>query len=141
MSYLPKLTERGLWSPLFRDFFEADPFFNFLPGGSMPAANISETDREYCIELAVPGFKKNDFKVRVDKDVLTVSAENETQHKDEGQEYSRREYNYSSFSRSFRLPENIKEKSITAKYESGILKLELPKTAVQLSAGQEIPVV
>jgi len=58
--------------------------------------------------------------LQVNKDVLTISAENKTQHKDEGQEYSCREYNYCSFCRSLRLPENIKEKSITVKYESGI---------------------
>ena len=106
----------------------------------MPAANIAETDKEYSIDLAVPGFKKEDFKVKVDKDILTISAETKSETSEEKKEYSRREYNYSSFSRSFRLPDNVKDDAIGAKYDNGILKLTLPKSNVQVTATKEIKV-
>jgi HSP20 family protein len=140
MSNLSRFNEAGLWSPFFRDFFDADNFFNRSNGGTMPAANIAETDKEYSIDLAVPGFKKEDFKVKVDKDILTISAETKSETSEEKKEYSRREYNYSSFSRSFRLPDNVKGDAIGAKYDNGILKLTLPKSNMQVTATKEIKV-
>lgn len=139
MSNLTKRNDTGLWSPLFRDFFDADSFFNSSTG-TLPAANIAESDKDYSIDLAVPGFKKEDFKVAVDKDILTISAEAKSESAEEKKDYSRREYNYSSFSRSFRLPDNVKDDAITAKYDNGILKLSLPKSNVQVSATKEITV-
>ena len=140
MSTLTKRNIGGLWSPLFRDFFDADNFFSTGNGGTMPAANIAESDKEYSIDLAVPGFKKEDFKVKVDKDILTISAETKSESSEEKKEYSRREYNYSSFSRSFRLPDNVKDDAIAAKYDNGILKLSLPKSDMQVTATKEIKV-
>ncbi|MCW5907464.1 MAG: Hsp20/alpha crystallin family protein [Chitinophagales bacterium] len=140
MSNLSRLTEPGLWSPLFRDFFDADNFFTRGNGGTMPAANIAETEKEYSIDLAVPGFKKEDFKVKVDKDILTISAETKSESSEEKKEYTRKEYNYSSFSRSFRLPDDVKDDAIAAKYDNGILKLTLPKSNVQVTATKEINV-
>ncbi|MCS6935124.1 MAG: Hsp20/alpha crystallin family protein [Chitinophagales bacterium] len=139
MSTLAKFNETFL-SPFFRDFFEADNFFTRFGNYTLPAANISENDQSYCIELAVPGFKKEDFKVKVEDDVLTISAETKSETKEEKKEYSRREYNYSSFSRSFRLPDNVKDDAIKAKYENGILQLTLPKSAQQVTAAKEIKV-
>ncbi|MCS6820030.1 MAG: Hsp20/alpha crystallin family protein [Chitinophagales bacterium] len=139
MSNITRKLENSLLGPFFRDFFDADSFFN-LSTGTMPAANIAETDKEYSIELAVPGFKKEEFKIKVDKDVLTISAESESETKEEKKEYTRREYNYSSFSRSFRLPDNVKDDAIKARYENGILKLSLPKTEQQITATKEIKV-
>jgi len=89
-----------------------------------------------------PGFKKEDFKLKVEDDVLTISAESKSEKKEEGKEkeYTRREYSYSSFTRSFHLPDNVKDDSITASYQDGILKLELPKSKVQVKATKEIPI-
>lgn len=140
MSTLSKQFGSGLWQPLFRDFFDADTFFNAPGNGSMPAANIAETDKAYSIDLAVPGFKKEDFKVKVDKNIITISAETKSESSEEKKEYTRREYNYSSFSRSFRLPDNVKDDAISATYDNGILKLVLPKSNVQVTATKEIQV-
>ena len=128
-----------------RDFLSLDNFFENTwsgRGGQLPAVNISETDQNYHVEVVAPGFKKEDFKVKVDDDILTISAETKTEKTDEGKdrEYTRREYSSSSFSRSFQLPDNVKDDSITASYQDGILKLEMPKSAQQQKATKEISV-
>lgn len=96
-------------------------------GFSVPDVNVREDDDNYFIDLAAPGMKKEDFNVTLDNNVLTITSEKKEEQKDEEEKYSRREYNYQSFSRSFTLPETIKEDIIEAKYEDGILKLTLPK--------------
>jgi HSP20 family protein len=129
--------------PFFRDFFDADNFFNSTwmnERNGYPAVNIAEKDNEYDIELAAPGFKKEDFHVKVNDDVLTISAEAKMENKEEDKEYARREYSYSSFSRSFRLPDNVKDDAINAKYEDGMLKLCLPKSSKNVKATKEIRV-
>lgn len=93
----------------------------------IPAVNTKETDGGYEIELAAPGLDKGDFKVNLDNDILTISSENKTSKEEEEDGYTRREFSYNSFSRSFTLPENADGENISAKYENGILKLELPK--------------
>jgi HSP20 family protein len=105
-----------------------------------PAVNISETDTAYDIELAVPGFKKEDFKLKVEDDVLTISAEGKTEEKIEEKNYSRREYHYSSFQRSFRLPDNAKDDDMKAGYTDGMLKLTIPKTTETVKATKEIKI-
>jgi len=127
----------------FRDFFDADNFFNtswLSERNGYPAVNIAEKDNEYDIELAAPGFKKEDFHIRVSDDVLTISAETKNEIKEEDKEYTRKEYGYNSFSRSFRLPDNVKDDAINAKYEDGMLKLALPKSAKNVKATKEIRV-
>src|SRR5205085_12198328 len=108
-----------------RDFLDIDRFFmGGLPGRNMnfPAVNISEDEKSYSVEVVVPGFKKEDFKVKVEDDMLTISAETKSENKEngDGKEYSRREYTYSSFTRSFHLPENVKDDAIVAAYQDGI---------------------
>lgn len=117
---------------LFGDWFENDAFFspeNFFKGinRSLPAANVKENDKAFHIELAVPGFKKEDIKVQVEGDMLNVSAETRSEKKDENEKYNRREFSYSSFARSFRLPESVQQDNISAKYENGILELVVAK--------------
>jgi HSP20 family protein len=129
--------------PFFRDFFDADNMFNtnWLTGrNSLPAVNVSEKDNEYDIDVAAPGFKKDDFKIRVNDDVLTISAEAKMENKEEDREYTRQEYSYSSFSRSFRLPDNVKDDQISASYQDGMLKLCLPKTSTPTKSTKEIQV-
>ena len=138
MSNLSRFNERGLLSPYFRDMFD-DNFFS-TGTGNTPAANIAETDKEYSIELAVPGYRKDDFKVKVDKDMLTISAETKSETSENNKEYTRKEYNYSSFARSFRLPDNVKDDAISAKYDNGILHLNIPKSNIQISATKELKV-
>jgi HSP20 family protein len=99
---------------------------------TIPSINITEEKNNYVVEMAAPGLKKEDFNIDVDKDLITISCEKETETtsedgKDKNGNYTRREYNYSSFSRSFTLPENADGQKIKAKYVDGILKLEIAK--------------
>ena len=116
---------------IFNDFFE--PWNDWLsehrhaPAATMPKANITEDDNGFNLSLAAPGLKKNDFKISIDQDTLTVSAESEKSSEEKKDNFTREEYNYSSFSRSFTLPENVKKDKIAATYDGGILKLVLPK--------------
>lgn len=103
----------------------------------VPSANITESESDYKIELAAPGLQKGDFKIELDNNVLTVSSEKEEEKKEEEKDYKRREFSYSSFSRSFQLPENILADKIDAKYENGVLKLSIPKKEITVSASKK----
>ncbi|GAB2980551.1 Hsp20/alpha crystallin family protein [Mucilaginibacter puniceus] len=92
-----------------------------------PAVNIAETENEFEVELAVPGLKKEDFKINLEKNVLTVSAEKKDEEVNENKKYSKREYSYSSFTRSFTLPQSADQNKIEADYTDGILKLTIAK--------------
>lgn len=94
---------------------------------NMPATNIREGEKSFDIEVAAPGMAKDDFSIDVNDGVLNISCQKESSNTDNQDNYTRREYNYSSFSRSFRLPEGIKEDDIKAKYNDGILHIAVPK--------------
>src|SRR5687768_2389361 len=107
---MPNITrknpERSI-SP-WRDFFDVDFFSPSLQSGrmSLPAVNLSENESSFNIEVVAPGFKKEDFKLKVNDDILTVAAETKHERTEgDGREYTRREYSSSSFTRSFRLPD------------------------------------
>jgi HSP20 family protein len=127
-----------------RDFLDLDLFNAGFPStrNSMPAVNLSENDNSYTIDLAAPGYRKEDFQLKVNDDVLTISAEtkNERTEASDGREYSRREYTCSSFTRSFRLPENTKEDAISAKYNNGMLQINIPKSEKEVRASKEIKI-
>ena len=124
---LPSLLSDFFGSSLIdRDFFDLDVFPSRL-GINVPTANVTETAKEFRIELAAPGLERKDFNVEVDNHMLKISAEKEEEKKEKDGEYSRREYSFNSFSRSFALPENVKEGNIDAKYENGVLKVSIPK--------------
>ncbi len=115
------------------DFFKQDVFnwgSNYATSGnSMPAVNIKETADAFLVEMAAPGMEKKYFKIELDGHTLSISAEkqNELQEK-EGEGYNRKEFNYQSFYRSFHLPKNVVDgDKIQAKYENGILQLNIPK--------------
>jgi HSP20 family protein len=111
-----------------RDFFDMDPDFSpSCLGINIPSANITETPKEYKIELAAPGLERKDFDLDVNNHTLTISAEKEEEKNEETNEFSRKEYSFNSFTRSFALPENIKGGNIDAKYENGVLRVTLPK--------------
>ena len=122
----------------FDDFFNKDLFDwndkNFTASGStLPSVNVKETENGYGIELAVPGMKKEDFKIELDKHVLTISSEKKEEHeeKDKNGKYTRKEFNYQSFSRSFTLPANTVEiDKIEASYKDGILHISVPKKEI-----------
>nr|WP_298928237.1 Hsp20/alpha crystallin family protein [uncultured Allomuricauda sp.] len=94
---------------------------------NLPAVNIKNNTENFELELAVPGGKKDDFKIEVDNDVLTISNEVKSENEETKENYSRREFSYSSFKRVFTLPETVDGTKIDAAYENGILKLTLPK--------------
>lgn len=113
------------------DFFGKD-FMNFETPSvfkSHPAVNISEAENNFRIEVAAPGLKKEDIKIEIDKDLLVISYEHkEEKNEEEKGKYTKREFSYSSFKRSFNLPEDIVDiDSIDAKYDNGVLNLTIPK--------------
>lgn len=110
------------FSPIFNDSFISDRFIS-----KVPAVNVAETSDAYLIELAAPGLHKNDFKINVDGDVLTISGEKSAEKSSEDKKYSKREYSYTSFTRSFTLPESIDHAKIHAAYKDGVLNLEIGK--------------
>lgn len=111
---------------LMEDFFN-DAFFRKEQGSFMPAINVAEDVDKFHLELSAPGFDKGDFKIELDKGLLTVSGEHKVENESKEKNFTRKEFSYGSFQRSFTLPEGIQEEAIDAKYENGILKLTLPK--------------
>jgi len=111
------------------DFFNRDWFDFNLTGSSMPAVNVKDDNTAYHIEVAAPGMKKEDFSIKLDHNMLTISSEKkeEQSDKDEEGKYTRREFRYSSFKRTFTLPDMTDVEKIAAHYVDGILKIEVPK--------------
>jgi HSP20 family protein len=100
----------------------------------MPAVNVTDNKDNYLVSLAAPGLKKSDFKIDVDGNMLTISSEKEENKEEKEAKFTRKEYSYSSFSRSFTLPDEVNREKIDAVYEDGVLKLTLPKTEVSKKA-------
>ena len=95
---------------------------------SLPAVNVKETHDDFTIEVAAPGMRKNDFKINFKKNVLTISSEKKNSSEEKNETYTRREFSYQSFQRSFTVPENVvMSDKISAKYNDGILNVILPK--------------
>jgi HSP20 family protein len=118
---------------LFDRIFEGDLFDwsnrNFSnTSTSLPMVNVKESNEGFEVEMAAPGYSKNDFKLELNNDVLTISSEKSVENETkEGQQFSRREYSFQSFSRSFTLPNSADGDKIGAKYENGILRVSIPK--------------
>jgi HSP20 family protein len=118
---------------VFNDFFK--PWTEWYENGwgntlSVPSVNVTESSGDFKVLVAAPGLKKNDFKIDVDGNMLTISSEKKEEKEEKGEKFSRKEYNYSSFSRKFTLPDGVNMEKIEAAYENGILQLLLPKTDV-----------
>jgi HSP20 family protein len=127
-----KNKSENLAPTLFGDIFNDAKLFgrNWFEkefGQNFPAVNINETTRDFNLEFAAPGFKKEDFKINLDENVLTISGEKEEEKNQENKRFTRKEYSFNSFSRSFTLPETVNGENIDAKYNNGILKLSIPK--------------
>jgi HSP20 family protein len=142
---LTKTSER--FPPLFDDFFK--PWNEWFDTDSnfwnrtvrVPSVNITENKDEYNVSLAVPGMKKGDFKIDVDGNMLTISCEKDETKEEKDKKYTRKEYSYSSFSRSFTLPDEVNSEKIDARYEDGLLKISLPrKEEVKKFAAKQIAV-
>src|SRR5690606_40898300 len=100
--------------------------------------NVKETEKSYLLEVVAPGFEKNDFKVNLDQDLLTISAEKNSEAKAENEKQVRREYSFRSFKRSFILDEKIDATNIEASYVNGVLILNLPKKEAVKASATEI---
>lgn len=120
---------------LFDDFLNRELFnwenSNFSSTSTtVPSINIKETDKNFEVEVAAPGLDKKDFNVTLDDNLLTISCTKSTSKEDKGENdtYTRREFSYQSFQRSFELPKNVAdENNINAQYENGLLRLSIPK--------------
>ena len=112
---------------VFQNFFENDYIDFFNRKGMDPLANILEHPDSFELDLAAPGLKKDDFKIHLENNVLTISSEISDEKEEETKNYTRKEFHYSSFSRSFTLPRSVDLERIKADYDSGVLKVMLPK--------------
>jgi HSP20 family protein len=104
-----------------------DTFFSDRMVTRVPAANISESADHFHLELAAPGLKKEDFKLKLERDVLSISVEQTLQNEHQERSYAKREFSYSSFVRAFTLPETANIEGIEAKYNDGVLSIDIPK--------------
>lgn len=132
MSLVKRPAKEGLLAPMWSDFFDTDRFFSNRwlmnePGMFIPAVNIKENEKGFNVELSVPGFSKKDFKIAVEEDFLTISAEKEEEKNESNDRFTRKEFSSTSFSRSFSLPQNADEDRIEAVYNNGILQLNIAK--------------
>ena len=125
---LPTITRRS-FRPFYMPNIFDDDFFPVLSNrtSSMPAVNIREDEKNYIIDLAIPGINKKDLKIDMNEDVLTISSEIKNESEESKDGYKRKEFSYSSFCRSFYIPENVNRDKIDANYKDGVLSVELPK--------------
>ena len=131
------MATRGIIEPtvtpaLFQDFFK--PWNQWFDDSGLvnrvknvPAVNIIENENNYMISVAAPGLKKEDLKIDVEGNMLTISSEKEESKEEKNEKFTRREYSFTSFSRSFALPEDVKQEDIDARYENGELNIMLPR--------------
>lgn len=127
---LPVIRKRSMLPDFVDDFFgrEFPGFFTPLERNmTTPAVNILENKDEYRIEVAAPGLDKNDFKIDLENEVLTISAEKEEKHEEGDEKYMRKEFSFTQFSRSFILPDSVAPDKITAQQKEGILTVVIPK--------------
>jgi len=128
------------FSDLMNDFFGNKGYYDDY--NAIPEANISEEKNKYQIELAVPGLDKKDIKVEIDKNILKVYHESSEMKENKNDKYSRKEFRYNGFTRTFVIPESVDDSKMKAKYEKGILVLELPKKPIsEIEQKREIKIL
>lgn len=120
---------RAAFSPVFSDLLE-----NFFGGfmqepvmNRVPSVNISETPDDFRLELAAPGLEKSDFKINLEQKILTISVEKQEQDESRESNYTKREFSYTAFKRSFNLPDIADSENIRAEYNNGLLRVVIPK--------------
>jgi HSP20 family protein len=120
-----------MFPDMFEDFFKPwnEKFSGNMWGKmlTVPAVNIIEDDKSFTLSLAAPGLKKEDFHIQMNGTMLTISSEKEEQKEEKDERMTRNEYNFTSFTRTFNVPEDIEMEKIAANYENGVLTLMLPK--------------
>lgn len=122
-----KTNSSGNLPAFFNNYWNDDFFNNFFDGG-IPATNVVENKNAFKIDVSTPGLDKEDFNIEVNKNILTISAEKEIKNeKSEDEKILRHEFGYTSFYRSFSIPEGIDTEHITATQKSGVLQIVLPK--------------
>jgi HSP20 family protein len=121
-----RFTRPALANEFFKNNFWGD-LLDTQSGYNVPAVNIAEGAENFSIEVAAPGLSKNDFKINLDHNVLTISSNREDKKEEKEGKYTRKEFNYSAFSRSFTLPESVEVDKITATHQDGILYVNIPK--------------
>ncbi|MBT34315.1 MAG: heat-shock protein [Thalassobius sp.] len=128
-NYFPTQSFGGLLDQFFNTELFDWPTRNFSSTNTtLPAINIKEEEDRFTVEMAAPGMKKEDFKLEIDNNKLTISSEHKTENEEVGNDnYTRREFSYQSFVRSFNLPETVDSDQIKASYENGVLLLDIPK--------------
>ena len=127
---VPNYMHKGPMGSFLDGFLGGDflrPGFQDKVSGTVPAVNVAETATGFRIEVAAPGLEKSDFKIALDKDILSIKVEKVQSEEQVEDKFVRREFNYSTFERSFQLPKTIDQEKIDAKYEGGVLHLSLPK--------------
>ena len=129
------LNSVDLFNEFFNDYAGAD-----FRKWNAPAVNISENDQAFKLELAVPGLKKEDFKIAIEENTLLVSAEQQQENTEKTEKYTRKEFSFNSFTRRFNLPENVDQSAISANYENGIMNIRLPKKADERPKTREISI-
>ncbi|MBN1950517.1 MAG: Hsp20/alpha crystallin family protein [Bacteroidales bacterium] len=143
---LPTIVRRSYRTPSMFDGLFND---NYLPGfygwgneksNCAPAVNVEETEKEFRIEVAAPGYEKDDLRISVEERVLTISSERKPEENEETETYIRREFRNRPFSRSFNLPEEVNTDKISAKHKNGVLSVYLPKAEVKVNPSKEIKI-
>jgi HSP20 family protein len=127
---------------MMEDFWNTDRFFDkpLFTGEQLPAVNIRETKDNFELEVAAPGFKKEDFKISTENGLMLISAETSSEQKEEQENYTRKEFSKTAFTRTFKLPENVAEEKIKASYKDGLLVIDLKKSGKVLPAKKEVKV-
>ena len=124
----------SIWSDFMNDNWERTATDN--KSVSIPAVNVKDNEDKFVVELAAPGLKKENIQINLENKLLTISAEEKSEktEKDDNSDYTRKEFNYSSFSRSFTLPEIVESDNISASYQDGVLSITIPKAEKQKSS-------
>jgi len=141
--YRPQGTVMSPFNELVNEFFGRD-ITQFLGHDDMkrstPSVNITERNSDYKLELLAPGYERQDLKMAVENEVLTISAEHKHEATKENERFTRREFTRSSFSRSFRLPEGTQHDQIKADHQNGVLNVIIPKVEVKKPSVREIQI-
>lgn len=133
MTLIRREQNHPVWSNAWNDFFNHDWFDwthqNYSRDNTtLPSVNVKEDEKNFEVEMAAPGLKKEDFKITLNNSLLTIQSEKkETKESSKDECYTRREFSYQSFSRSFTLPASVENDKIEARYDNGILKVIIPK--------------
>ena len=127
---LVKRTHTNRFPSIFDEFLSPDWFGgmgDFAGTKNLPAVNIKESDTGFTVEVAAPGLSKEDVNIELDNDMLTISAEAKREHEETNERFTRKEFAYQSFKRSFTLPETVDKNKIDASYDHGVIAISLPK--------------